>query len=533
MKALGAGRIFLYLAVVLLLSGETSAPAQRGLALALYLLMGVCSVLLQAIGEAVARRPAENGRRGGWPSRGSIFWGAALVFDVAAQAFVVERAGGATGGFGLLLCLPVLIWGMQQGLAGGSTSAILATAAQIITRGAGGDRIFFDAPAMALLGVFSGLLGRRMQQERELHRATREALVQARLDAGSVIARLSGGLICLDPGGCVTLVNERGRRMLDPFGCFNPEDDLDQIPDEHPLAALARELLDRLRSGIEQSGELQLGQGANAVTLEITTNPIADGAGRPHGMIALFQDLSDRRAREEQRRQKERLALIGELSAGLAHEIRNSLKPLSGSVELLRREMPSGDRTKDALMEIILRESESLENFVTEFLDFARDKKLEMRGLPIERVVGEELVSLNALPNSRFRLVRPAENAPLWVRADRGALRQVVRNLGINALEAGAGPIEVGWRREGQEAVIFVRDYGPGIPEAVLPRVFEPFFTTRPNGTGLGLAIARDLVHRQEGRLTLAPAEGGGARACIFLPLIDPHESAGRLSEAA
>jgi len=391
MKALGAGRIFLYLAVVLLLSGETSAPAQRGLALALYLLMGVCSVLLQAIGEAVARRPAENGRRGGWPSRGSIFWGAALVFDVAAQAFVVERAGGATGGFGLLLCLPVLIWGMQQGLAGGSTSAILATAAQIITRGAGGDRIFFDAPAMALLGVFSGLLGRRMQQERELHRATREALVQARLDAGSVIARLSGGLICLDPGGCVTLVNERGRRMLDPFGCFNPEDDLDQIPDEHPLAALARELLDRLRSGIEQSGELQLGQGANAVTLEITTNPIADGAGRPHGMIALFQDLSDRRAREEQRRQKERLALIGELSAGLAHEIRNSLKPLSGSVELLRREMPSGDRTKDALMEIILRESESLENFVTEFLDFARDKKLEMRGLPIERVVGEEL----------------------------------------------------------------------------------------------------------------------------------------------
>jgi len=173
-------------------------------------------------------------------------------------------------------------------------------------------------------------------------------------------------------------------------------------------------------------------------------------------------------------------------------------------------------------MEIILREAESLENFLTEFLIFARDKNLEMQLLPLERVLGEELESLNALPNGLFRLIRPEPlGRPLYVRADRGALRQVVRNLGINALEAAEGPIEMGWRKEDTEAVIFLRDHGPGIPAEIRTRIFDPFFTTKARGTGLGLAIARDLVNRLGGRLTLAPAEGGGTLACIRLPLVD------------
>jgi signal transduction histidine kinase len=217
------------------------------------------------------------------------------------------------------------------------------------------------------------------------------------------------------------------------------------------------------------------------------------------------------------------LALIGQLSAGLAHEIRNSLKPISGSVELLRRELPATGGARDTLMEIILRESEALEAFLEEFLHLARDKSLQMEELPLERVVGEEFESLASLPGGIFRLARPDPDEPLLrVRADRACLRQILRNLGLNAIEAGGVPVEVGWRRVDGEAEVYLRDHGSGLAEEIRARAFEPFFTTKPRGTGLGLAIARDLAERLGGRLALDPAEGGGTRAILRLPLIPP-----------
>ena len=101
-------------------------------------------------------------------------------------------------------------------------------------------------------------------------------------------------------------------------------------------------------------------------------------------------------------------------------------------------------------------------------------------------------------------------NPSLRVRADRACLRQILRNLGLNAIEAGGAPVEVGWRRDGREAEVYLRDHGPGLAEEIRARVFEPFFTTKPRGTGLGLAIARDLAERLGGRLALEPARGRG-----------------------
>ena len=97
----------------------------------------------------------------------------------------------------------------------------------------------------------------------------------------------------------------------------------------------------------------------------------------------------------------------------------------------------------------------------------------------------------------------------------------------MNALEAGGGQIEVGWKRVGGEAVIFVRDHGPGIPSEIRSKVCEPFFTTKVHGTGLGLAIARDLTDRMNGTLRLEEAEGGGTRACVRLPLAESADSTG------
>ena len=294
--------------------------------------------------------------------------------------------------------------------------------------------------------------------------------------------------------------------------------DLAGKPGLGPVFAAVQELLDLQQPGSRESA-LTLDE--KIVPVEVSTSPILDGRGRYRGTVVLFSDLTERMERERERRQQERLALVGQLSAGLAHEIRNSLKPITGSVELLRLEEESFSGAQNHLMEIILREAENLESFLTEFLAFARDKSLQVAAIPLERVLEEEADALATASSRRIELIRPGEpedGSALCI-ADRSALGQVIRNLGLNGLEASSEdePLELGWRWDGEEAEVFVRDRGEGISQEIAAQAFDPFFTTKAHGTGLGLAIARDLIERQGGRLTLESAEGGGTMARIRL----------------
>jgi two-component system, NtrC family, sensor histidine kinase PilS len=513
-------RLLAVLAVAVLAAG--SGPAATRLATAAgYLAVEAVGILCQVTSERSARA-----RR---------LWVAAALLDVAASAFVAFRLGPTGSPVLLLLALPVLIWGLTRGIAGGSWAAAGGIAAHLALCGLiprlGADLTARIAPAsvvaqatsLVLLGLLAGLLGRRLGRAEAMQHSTARELEQARLDAETIVAHLSHGLLCVDDSGRISRLNAGARELLGGFGEIRPGVRLAELLLFESLFDLAMHLASRLASTREEICEVTLGSspGRAAVLVEVTTTPILDQEGRPRGLVVLLADLTERRAREEERRRHDRLALLGQLSAGLAHEIRNSLKPISGSVELLRRELPEGGGARDTLMEIILRESEALEAFLGEFLHLARDKSLQMEELPLERVVGEELDSLASLPGGSFQLARPDPAEPLLrVRADRSCLRQILRNLGLNAIEAGGLPVEVGWRRVDEEAEIYLRDHGSGLAEEIRARVFEPFFTTKPRGTGLGLAIARDLAERLGGRLALEPAEGGGTRASLRLPLI-------------
>ena len=513
-------RLLAVLAVAVLAAGTGPAGTHAVTALG-YLGLEAGGILCQVVSERSGRA-----RR---------LWIAASLLDVAASAFVAFRLGPTGSPVLLLLALPVVFWGLIRGIAGGSWAAGGAIAAHVALSGliprVGLGASLLVAPAtvvaqvvsLALLGLLAGLLGRRLGRAEAMQHATARELEQARLDAESIVAHLSHGLLCLDDEGRISRLNAGAREMLGSLGEVRPGVRLADLLRVEPLFDLAVHLASRLTSAGEEICEVLLGSfpGRAAVPVEVTTTPILDHEGRPRGLVVLLADLTERRAREDERRRHDRLALIGQLSAGLAHEIRNSLKPISGSVELLRREMPSSGGTRDMLMEIILRESEALEAFLEEFLHLARDKSLQMEELPLERVIGEELESLASLPGGVFRLARSDPGEPLLrVRADRACLRQILRNLGLNAIEAGGAPVEVGWRRAGGEAEIYLRDHGPGLTDENRARAFEPFFTTKPRGTGLGLAIARDLAERLGGRLALYPAEGGGTRAILRLPLI-------------
>ncbi len=533
-------RLFVYLAVSVMVLGTTEpALADRFLLVAFYLAIGLGGVALHGF----------TAKGQGWNRR---LWPIAALLDVAAQGFLIHRLGGAISPLLLLFGIPILIWGILRGIPGGLCAACGAAIADALLLALTREQIGiaekmnvlgFHVPALLLLGLFAGLLGRRIYQAEAQHRATRLELEQAHLDAESIIAHLSSGLLCLDDRGRITRMNASARRLLDEFGCLPQGATLETVRAVPGLVELAARLEERLGLRGETAWELILGKvdepseadgtpvrsdGSpvpckREIPVEVSCSPVLDSRSRPRGMVVYLQDMSGRLLRERERSREERLALIGELSAGLAHEIRNSLKPITGSVELLRQDLRAGDPSIDSLMEIILRESESLDGFLTEFLNFARDKNLQIRPTPIERVIGEEFESLSLIPDRPFRLMLPGEgDAPMWVGVDPAAFRQVLRNLGLNALEAGGAPIEIGWERDGSEAVVFVRDHGPGIPDEIRKKVLDPFFTTKPHGTGLGLAVVRDLVERHGGRLSLDPASGGGTRASVRLPLLDP-----------
>lgn len=513
-------RLLAVLAVAVLAAGS-GPPATRAATALGYLALEAAALLCQAVGE-------RSGRAGS-------AWIVALLLDIAASAFVAFRLGPTGSPVLLLLALPVLIWGLTRGITGGTWAAAGGITAHLVLSGAlpriGLDAQVRVAPAsmgaqavsIALLGLLAGLLGRRLGRAEAMQHSTARELEQARLDAESIVAHLSRGLVCLDEEGRISRVNAGARELLGGFGAVQPGVCLTDLRPVQPLFDLAVHLASRLASTGEETCEVLLGpsRAGVGVPLEVTTTPILDHEGRPRGLVVLLADLTERRAREDERRRHDRLALIGQLSAGLAHEIRNSLKPITGSVELLQRELPPGGGARDTLMEIILRESEALEAFLGEFLNLARDKNLQMEDVPLERVVGEEVESLAALPDGNFRLEKPdPDDPPLRVRVDRACLRQILRNLGLNAIEAGGGLVEVGWRRVGGEAEVYLRDHGPGLAEEIRARVFEPFFTTKPRGTGLGLAIARDLAERLGACLALEPADGGGTRAILRLPVI-------------
>ena len=210
------------------------------------------------------------------------------------------------------------------------------------------------------------------------------------------------------------------------------------------------------------------------------------------------------------------------LAAGIAHELRNGLKPISGSVEVLQRELKLEGEAAD-LMDLIARESGRLNKFVTDLLSYSRERDLALETLTLHDHLRELVNTLRLDPRctTSVRVEFQPGPADSRVSVDSEQMRQVWLNLAANALEAlgERGALTVTWVARGAEQVaVEFRDNGPGIPPEDLCRVGEPFFTTKRGGTGLGLAIAQRIVERHGGVLTLESVAGQGTTARVLLP---------------
>jgi len=233
-----------------------------------------------------------------------------------------------------------------------------------------------------------------------------------------------------------------------------------------------------------------------------------------------------RRAHEELRenfegmKRAERLYALGQLSAGLAHEIRNPLASIEGAAAVVQRELTPEDRRREFL-DIIQKESRRLNQLLTSFLNFARPspphfKTIEMDGL-LDSVI---ILAQHAGETSRRELKKDIQPGLSRLECDPEQLKQVLLNLVMNAIQATpqGGTVVLAAREDGNKVTIDVHDQGPGISADSLDRVFDPFFTTKQNGTGLGLSVAYQIVSQHGGTLTVARNSPDGVTMRVSLP---------------
>jgi two-component system sensor histidine kinase HydH len=240
------------------------------------------------------------------------------------------------------------------------------------------------------------------------------------------------------------------------------------------------------------------------------------------GSVLLIRDLREIRELQEKVRRGERLASLGRLAAGVAHEIRNPLSSIRGFAQYFR------NRFKDQKEEleyasIMVKEVDRLNRVITELLDFARPKEPRREPHSLEEILDHTLEVLRPeLAKKKAEVEKGYESELPLARVDRDQLSQALLNLLINSLEAmeEGGKVRVGLRREGRDSLrVSISDTGKGIPGEDLEKVFEPFFSTKRKGTGLGLAIVHQIVESHGGHIRVESKEGEGTDFQIVLPI--------------
>jgi two-component system sensor histidine kinase PilS (NtrC family) len=259
------------------------------------------------------------------------------------------------------------------------------------------------------------------------------------------------------------------------------------------------------------------------VGLTATTLAFPDGRS---GYLFTFQDVTVLKRLERDARMQQRLVAVGEMAAGIAHEVRNPLASMSGSIQVLREELPLSEEQAQ-LMDIVLRESERLNQTIGSFLAYARPKRFAVATLDVGKVI-EDTAAL--LRNSSDVLAAHVievdlQDEPVWYQADEGQIKQIVWNLATNGLRAMArgGRLLLSARTEGEErargVVITVEDQGCGIPADELDGIFQPFRSSFDRGTGLGLAIVHRIVTDYNGTVRVSSTVGVGTSVRVHLPI--------------
>lgn len=470
--------------------------------------------------------------------------GLQTIFEFAFEAILVNRVGGNFSPLLVLFMLTIVSSSMIYGLVGTLLSATIAGlfyAAPIVWDlssalpgilrespikmfGVSADEAFYTVflhlCLFYLVAFISGYMAENLLfASRELHKI--------RLETSEILENMRSGMITVDNEGSIVYFNRAAGAILGiapkEARRMNYRDlFLVRFPELFYKIDLA------MTTGyVEPRGEIEIKIGGAAIPLGISTSILKSDKGEIRGVIVVFQNLSEAKLMEKKLRDADRMASIGQLSAGIAHEIRNPLAAISGSVEVLRDSLKLEKEEDKKLLDLILKESSRLNRILTDFLNFARitgnvQSRSELRTV-INEVVELARVHPDYGGNIRFEIASSKEAA--FARGTQDLHKQLLWNLVINAMQAignseGVIRFETGIHVETGGRIwtkLEVSDNGGGIPPNIRPHIFQPFYSTKSDGTGLGLAIVWRIVESLEGKIYFDTGQWG-TRFTILLP---------------
>jgi two-component system sensor histidine kinase PilS (NtrC family) len=467
-----------------------------------------------------------------------------FAVDIVFVTLVVYFSGGLASPFKLLYLLPVIVSSARLGFRDGVAVAAGAVAGHIVlmfidpvqwtalfAQGALAE-IATLIVSFLLVAMLVGYLSERSAVHARDLAVTRSELDTAHLRLSNIIDSLGSGLALIDSDGRVISLNRAGSAIL------GVDSDTFESRDYRLVFADVPAFCERIAAALEAGrpesrAEFHVRKrGGSSVPVGLSTSILRDDRGVERGVVAIFQDLTDARRLEERLRHDDRLSALGEFAAGLAHEIRNPLNAIRGSIEMLGEDAEPGSQG-ERLVGLVMRETNRLQTLVQDVLQYGRMESGERDLVRLDELVHE--VALVAANHPSFRPEIEIEEetpGPTEGVVNAEELKRALLNLVINAMEAieGAGRVRIavvpesGFAARGLSGgadcvvAIVVEDTGTGIRSDRRDEIFQPFRTTKSGGTGLGLAIVDRIVQSHGGRISLASEPGRGSRFVIYLP---------------
>ncbi|MDH7498969.1 MAG: ATP-binding protein [candidate division NC10 bacterium] len=395
--------------------------------------------------------------------------------------------------------------------------------------------VFVNIAAYFLVALLSSHLAERLRETgRKLEERSAD-LYDLQSLYRDVVANISSGLVTMNRKGQILSFNQAAEEITG----YSAQELIGKSWKESPFSASQQmsaffETEAPFASGISSEVQIRRKDGAR-VPIGISLSQLRDGRGETVGLIAIFRDLTEIKKMEAQLRRADRLAAVGQLAAGIAHEVRNPLGAISSSLQLLKEESSlSGGERK--LLDIVLREAERLKLISGQLLDFVRPRFPAPGTVELNSLLGEmsSLLARGSDQDPPRRIVIEKSPSPVYLQADPDQIKQVIWNLSLNALEAmpEGGELKIRLSQaQGEDGSLLVefQDQGHGIPPEQLEHIFDPFFTTKEGGTGLGLAIAQKIILSLGGRIEV---ESGKEQGTVFRVFLNAGSGPGKDSGA-
>ena len=487
-----------------------------------------------AYGEIYRRQP------------GPTFLYLQAIFDLVLVTAVVHVTNGANSPFSALYILVIATASLLVPTGGGvfiaALGIVLYFADVALLSGSPFDiepGVWLQLTIIAVVTLAVRSLSVRLRESGEGKDLLVAALEQTRHQAEDILRNIRSGVFTVDAQGKLLYANPTAEHLLGiNLIVHTGEPVLDVI------GGVAPDLAHAVKRAAES--KIRTVRGECVVCTEVRRFPVGltttyteqDDTGAGRTATAIFQDISDQKTLDVLRLRAERLEGIAELSASLAHEIKNPLASIRSSVEQISR-MPAVSDDQKTLTALVMRESDRLSRLLSEFLDFARVRVAKTESVNLARIA-RDAASLAAAHPDRDSSVKVTcvipEGDDVQIEGDEDLLHRAVFNLALNAVQASPAstevrvevahgcfdPLPAGIAFEGDAVSLRVSDSGPGIPAGIRDRMFDPFFTTKANGSGLGLAVVHRAIEAHRGLVFVDNGLRGGTRFTVILPTAQP-----------